>query len=622
MAEYDGLNDDQKKSLKSYRDSLAQSIDFCRPYFEKFTRFYKLFAGVRPPEIDGTYSQVMLWYPYSIIDQELPVTLRSMFSGPDWLTLEAMEMDLERHAKVAQKWVRYQLEKIQRIQQTILPTAQSTHIFGTGYRFYRHQYKKNQKTTRREISGMMGMIEGFQNETSITEKGVITGDYVNIFNVYPAPYGGLVNAPYDMAECVAPYVIVMTWPSKSQIEAEVNKGNFNKEQVAKMFENKTMGNDPSSQYKDELAGLESGWSSFSAPTWIRAAKSKNLDVEKRYRVAWMMGNDNWKAVGEDCYLLYDGEPLEEMRPLVKSVASYDLDNWYGMGLVEPCEDLVISMILNFNHRMDYLAGIFHPPKYVPQRLIDDNGGDDSIFDPEPYKLIAYNHKQFPGGIGNYIWNDRNDDIDQQAFVEEEKMQSYLQEIIGQHPIASLQGTNATTTSALVSKDVARSMLRAINVENSCLHDCIFQTLKLGAKYLPGNDWIRISDADGFPWQEVDKDAITDGYGIMVTGAKDLQLAEITFRRMLAIAPLLLANPQVRGQTEALRQLASKGGYENVDTIMLGSQSPAPAMSQEQQGQRESVPMQGGASTIQNDMVGADNGRMMGGGLANPGNILV
>jgi len=623
MAEYDGLNEAQKKSLKNYRDSLTQSIEFVRPYFEKFIRFMRLYAGERPAEIDSTYSQIMLWYPFSIIDQELPVTLRSMFSNPDWINLEAMEYQYERHSKVATRWLKYQLEKVQRIQQTIVPTAQSTHIFGTGYRFYSHKYIPKPKTQTREISGMMGMVEGLEQSTTTEQQGLISGGYMNIFNVYPAPFGGMVNSPDGTDENKAPYVIVMTFPTEKEIQAEVEKGNFDKDQAAKLFASPLETKDPSAEYKDQLSKIDGGWQSFTKPEWIRKAAARGLNVDKRRRVAWMMSGDNWKAVGEDKYMLYDDKPLLAATPLAKFTGTYDLDNWFGLGLIEPCEDLVISMIMNFNHRMDYLAGIFHPPTYLPQRLIDDCGGDLGAFDPEPYKTLAYNHKQFPNGIGSYIYHDRNDEIDQQAFVEENQMQSYLQQIIGQHPASSLDGNNATTTAALMSKDVARGMLRAINIENSGIHDSAWLTLKLGAKHIEDDQWIRVSNADGFPWQQVDKDAITDGYGVQVTGAKDLQIAEITFRRMLSVAPMLLQSPRVRGQVEALRQLASKGGFENVDSIMLGEQSPAPPQSQGQPGGAPSpIAAAGGAPTVQNEMAGAANGQAVVGPGGEGGNILV
>ncbi|TRZ53412.1 MAG: hypothetical protein D4S01_01385 [Dehalococcoidia bacterium] len=623
MAEYDGKSANQIEALKIYRDSLAQSIDFVNPYFQNFVRWYRLFCGNRPAEIDCTYSQIMLWYPYSIIDQELPVTLRSMFSNPDWLNLEATGYEYERHAKVATKWLIYQMEKVQRIQQTIIPTAQSTHLFGTGYRFYGHKYVPKETSRNREVTGLAGMIEGLEKQVSIEQQGIISGDYMNVFNVYPAPYGGLVNAADNMSESVAPYVIVMTWPEEDAIKKEGEKNNFDKGQIAEMLKAPLESKDPAGEFKDTLSKMRSGWDNFSKPEWIRKAAAKGLSVGKHRRVGWYMSPKRWIVVGEDEFVLYDGKPLFEATPLAKFVGSSNLDNWFGVGLIEPCEDLITSMIMNFNHRMDYLAGVFHPPTYLPKRLVDDCGGSLEAFDPEPYKIQTYNHKQFPQGIGSYIFHDTNDAIDQQAFVEDAQMQGYLQQIIGQYPVTSLDGNNATTTAALVSKDVARGMLRAINIENSGLHDSAWLTLKMGSKYITDDQWIRINNADGFPWQQVDKDAITDGYGVHITGAKDLQIAEITFRRMLSVAPMLLQSQQVRGQVEALRQLASKGGYENVDTIMLGEQGPTPPQIPNATGGASPAATDaGGAPTIQNEQAGMQNGAAPVGGSGEGGNILV
>lgn len=573
LDEYKGKDADQKKAIQQYRDSLEQSRDFVRPYFQKFTRFYSLFSGNRPPEADTTFSQIMLWYPYAIIDKELPLTLKSYFSTPNWISVEAMEMEKERDATIATQWLKYQLEKKQKFSTSIMPTMQGTHVFGTGYRWYYPTLKRRTSSKPMVKRGIMGVPEGMGYESEEKEKWIVTGKDVNIFNVFPSPFGGSVNGTDENSEDAVDYLIVQTWMTDEMIKGQVEAGNFDKRQAELLFKTVSeVASDPSASFKEEMLGTKSGWSTFSAPSFVPKMQELKLGVS-RYRVAWYMRRDKWFAIAEDKYLLYSGKPLYDCFPLAKFTGSYNMSNWFGIGLIEPSEDLIISIILNFNHRMDYLAGSFHPAKFLPQRLIDDVGGDLSMFDPEPYKVIPYNHKQFVGGVGNYIHVDRNDSINQQAFIEEDKMQGYMEEIIGQYSIQNLSGEGASTGQALITKDIARQMMRAINIENSGILESANLTMKLNKKYMLEPEWIRDANADGFPWRQIDPETLDGEFGFNIVGSRELEMGESNFRKMIATAQYLLQNPAIRGQVEIARQLAEKGGYRNVDTIINGEQSP-------------------------------------------------
>lgn len=610
--EFIGRSEEQKKILRQYRSCLEQSRDFVRPYFQKFTRFYRLFAGNRPPEADTTFSQVMLWYPYALIEKELPVSLKSYFSTPDWISLEALNYEREQDAKDAQAWLRYQLEKKQKFATSIIPTIQATHIFGTGYRYYTPSLKKRKSRKQVVTSGMMGVPDGMAEAVTEQDEWIISGRDINIFNVFPAPFGGSVNPSDENSEDAVDYLILMTWMTKEQIEAEAERGNFNKHEVGLLLKTVTeVATDPSSEFKDEILGTKSGWNQFSAPSWIAKMQEQDMGAS-RYRVAWYLRRDKWYAIAEDRFLLYDkGEPLYDCFPVAKFIGSYNVNNWFGTGLIEPSEDLIISMILNFNHRMDYLAGSFHPLQMLPQKLVDEVQGDMSMFDPEPYKKIAYNHKQFPGGIGNYIYTMENKALNQQAFIEESNMQRYMEEITGQSSIQQLSGEGATTGQALISKDMARQMMRAINIENSGIMESATLTIKMNRQYMLENQWIRISNADGFPWKQIDPDILSDDYGVILSGSRELEMGESNFRKMVALAQYLLQNPSVRGQVEVARQLAEKGGFRNIDTIMNGEQGEDATNLMAMQAGQVGAPA---GSNVQNDVTQTMASQMAGQGV--------
>ena len=190
---YKELTDDEKKHITMFRDSLEESKKFCEPYFQKFVRFYKLFAGVTPNEIKGTFSQVMLWYPYSIIETELPISMRSILSSDRWFDLEPEEVTLEYQKDAAYKWAKYQMEKVQQIQRSIIPTMQSALIFGTGYRFYAHNNLKRNVKDIVNADSFMGVPLGIAEVEREEVRSVIQGSYMTIFNVFPSPTGNMVN---------------------------------------------------------------------------------------------------------------------------------------------------------------------------------------------------------------------------------------------------------------------------------------------------------------------------------------------------------------------------------------------------------------------------------------------
>ena len=174
------------------------------------------------------------------------------------------------------------------------------------------------------------------------------------------------------------------------------------------------------------------------------------------------------------------------------------------------------------------------------------------------------------------------------------MQEYLQDIISQHSGDSMNANTATVGSMLGSMDAAPRMLRAITTDMTGLQDCVEQTLRLGAKYKNEDELIR-TGAEGLPWEKINHEAITDGYGVMVKGARHLSQAEEVFKKMLSTAPMFLNNPAVRGQVEMSRQLLEGAGFKKVDMILHGEQGELPQAPQ--QGEQQ---MPGGIPSLQNE----------------------
>lgn len=592
--EFAGKSKAQQKALVTFLDALKLSQDYCRERFETGVRMYRLFAGKTPPEIQGTFSQVMLWFPYSIIARELASSMKSMVEGGNWLDVTATDYRLEPTADVAKKWLLHQMQKVQQFQRTAIPTMQSSYIFGNGYRFYGHQSVSKERTEAVPVEGLMGVMEDVEDRVITEQKGLITGHAMNFFNGLPAPTGGVLNPPADTLEVGMPYFIANLYPPRSFIEAEVEKGNFNPREAARMFGQKMSDphEDPSAEWKEQVADARAGWNQFTEPEWIAKMRHTRNDLPQRYLTSWFFQRDKWTIVGQQRFVLYDGPPMLDFWPVANFKHSYNLGEHFGFSLLETVEDLIISMILNFNMRLDYLAGQFHPPRYVPQRLLDDLGGDKKVFDWTPYKVLPYAHTAYPGGVGAYLHTEQMPDLPQQAFMEQGQMKEYLEDVISQHGAQSLNANTATVGAMLGSEDAAPKMLRAITNEMTGVQDSADMTLRFGAKFMNEDEIVRTA-RDGLPWEKIDHNAITDGYGIEITGARHLAQAEEMFKKQLSIAPLVLQNPNLKGQLELNKQLLEQAGFKHVDVILHGEPGELP-----QAGAPGQMP--GGVPSLQND----------------------
>lgn len=582
--EYSGHNEEQKQTIRGYRDALQVSEDFVRPYFEKFVRFYKLYAGEIPPELESTFSKVMLWLGMSIVERELPQTVSGILSRKNWFRLSAKDPLMEPYAHNSEKWLQYQIEERQKFASRIIPTIQGTHIFGTGYRLYGHRYATEQ-VSNMVNDEIMGVPYNFREQSYDKTQVLITGKDVSVFNVFPSPTGCFVNDYDNTDENIVDYVIVMSYPPKSYIESEKA---FDQQEVARLLESRgDAGHDPTEEWKERIAATDTGWHTFTMPEWVRRIRNGELNLEPRYRLAWMFQNRPKKltVIADDSYILYDGPMPIKHIPLAKFTSTYHLDNWFGIGMIEPAEDLILSMILNFNHRLDYLAGTLHPPSYVPQELLEELGGDKSIFDPVPYQVIPYSYTRFQNQISSAVYRDRYPDISDQAFLEEDKMGAFLQEITGHPSLFKGQSSpvtgdiGATGIVSLISQGTARTMYRAANVENSGIAESLQLTLAYGDEYINEDQTIPIREgADGWPWMRIPRKAIADKFGVTVDISRGHNMAEEAFKKMLATAPIILNNPAVRNQVEVIRQILDKGGWDKIESILS---APPMGMQQEQ-----------------------------------------
>lgn len=574
--EYNGMSEDQKKDFKLYMACLQESKNFTKPHFDRFVRMYRLFRGYLPPELDTTYSKIMLYEAFAIVDREIPKMCRSVMSTPNWFDLKARRPEVETVTSQSKDWVKYQVEDIQRIPAQITTLGQFVGIFGVAYGLYetRPETFETKKLAYDNVMGMPTNVRYVTKQNKITR---IVSNYLNVFNVLPSPTGVNINSPDKLSENNVDYLIVNTYPKKSWIQIQADDGKFDKGQVAKLFEKKNWKDsaDYSREYKDKM--LETGeWKNFGMPDWIRKTQDIGENYDSRYRVTWLMYPDKHIAIGQDCTVLFSGKPDVYCIPVSKWTATPDTDKFFGFGLIEIAEDLLLSKALGLNHRMDYLAGTLHPATFVPKELLEDLGNDRSLLDNPPYGIVPYDHTRFPNGIQNSVWRDRFPELNRQAFIEDDKMQALIEDITGQPGMlkgmreSGAGDIGATGVVSLISQGADRQSTRAYNIEETGVKDSILLTLKFGKKYAPNPDTIRTSESQGYPWRSIDKDAIVDEFDVSVTGTRNVNLRDQMLKNMMAVSQILLQMPEVKGRKEIAKALVEKsGGFDDPRKIIDG-----------------------------------------------------
>jgi len=602
--EYRELSADEKEDVKTHRDGIGVAQDYCKPYFEKAVRFCRLFDGYLPEELNSTFSKVMLNLAFSTVQNEIPRSTR-MFTSGDYFKLVPHEPEMETYADEAQRWLSHQVNVVQKLPRNIVAPLQSTHICGNGYMVYGHRYKQKKKVDRVATGSAMGIPTNFENKEIVTgTESIITGQYAHFFSILPLPGGANPNEVDDSSETAIDGLFWTHYMNEDKVKENVKSHNWNKDQVAWMIDKKgSDGNDPAQDYISQLSNTTKGGMYGGDPMWISSIRNNNKNLSKRYRTEWFFQRGKWIVMGEGKYLLWSGDPLIDAIPVANFRAMPVLGNWFGKSLIDISEDIIIAILQNFNARLDYLSMTMHPTTYVSDRILSHHGGDKSVFDPKPYGVV-----DFPGGIQDIrqaIMHDRYPEISNQAFMEQGELEKMKQKITGQPDLMSGLGTgtqadsSATGFQGLMNEGMAQSLMRSINIENTGLMDCLYLTLKYASKYVDEDTLIRMEDQGGPPWAQIASEAITDGYGIEITGSKSLSVQEETFRKMMSVAPLLLNNPNVQNQPLLLNEIMkTANAFDDVSGI-IGNNAGAPQPMGAEQGGQDQGPAQNQARSQMN-----------------------
>lgn len=535
------------QEVREFREAMNVAVEYVRPYWQMYQRLYLLWRNRRISELNKTQAKVMLALGHTAVQDRLPKLLEGAFGAKQRISLSADTPLAEPFVSANEAWLQDLLYDKIGIQHSVVSTLQNTLIGGTGYRRVYVDYEPAERKGQ--------------------WRPKIRSAPVEFFHVLPQPGGGAVNPGDRYGGLAVPGLFWIDWWHGDKIAALAKKGRLNKEGVQRMFEQAggrrgNRGGDGAKYPEDEYRNAYStvGNATYGGPAqWQRANEQADPEARK-YRVVHWFRRGSHRIIGEDSYLLYDGPPVMPggYFPLVKYCLTPDLDNWFGVSYLELLEDIIKTLIVNLNLRVDHLAGVMFPTTWVRQDIARDY--PPSAFRPKPYDV-----KFFPQGVENIqqaVWYDRRPDVSPDTFIDEDRLKAMLQKISGlTETTGSLQDVvgnrTATGVTSILNELSGRPTMEGMFLEATGLREECKLLMAFSAQHFRQRDgrteFIRAPGAaDGFRWIEVDPEHIQDHFTVETTGTRALQESNLDFQKLLAMYPLWNQSPAV-DQYELLRQ---------------------------------------------------------------------
>ncbi|MFH1572829.1 MAG: hypothetical protein ABIG68_02535, partial [Acidobacteriota bacterium] len=553
------------------------SLSFVKPFFDKAIRYYKLFRGGQlPDEWDVTFSKAFLYLAFSYVWDILPKIVGHVFSQPKFFSMEPQDRELEFFVRDAERWLYSQVYDRMNMPHSLISTLQSMAIFGNGYQYVGSILHKDERKRKAAAGSVLGFDYGEMERVESRKEWRIISQPVDFFQLLPAPNGGLINPMDKEWEGAVPWVIRVNHISRKRLEDWGQRGfaGVNKDHLGKLFE--TKGDDTTTvdeEYHNQMAvdRGEEGNQSF----WLtRFGETKSMGAWYPVEQFFFRDREIWLA--NDRFVIYDAPPEHEdgTFPFAKYGDTPDLNNWFDMGWIEVVEDLILAIGLKFGLELDYLANIMFPTRFVSAQVRRANPDIDN-FGPAPNKEI-----EVPYGVDprQAIWYDRFPDISPQNFMEDAKLEKYLEAALGNPSVGNIMAAGqvreaATSTMALLEQTQGRIGMRGQNIEEGGLRDQLHLILLNGAEHQADDVWVRSADQDSpFWWTMIDSDAISGRYRIRLHGTRNMVSKQNALSRLLNALPLLLQDPHmdpIKLRREALRRMEI---FEEPDEL-LAQQAP-------------------------------------------------
>lgn len=267
------------------------------------------------------------------------------------------------------------------------------------------------------------------------------------------------------------------------------------------------------------------------------------------RVVFWYTREKMRLIVQDYYKIYDGpNPMGDgLLPLAKYCVTPDLESWYGISGLEMAEDILIAKLMNKNFRFDHLVRVMFPTKFIRDDVA--NGRPESDFYDRPNSVHFFRDRT---DIREALFYDRAPEITPQTFIEEDRMMSDLQSILGLPNYSrgmSGQGTLANETASgilsLIKQAGGRLGMESMQLEYNGLAEECRLLLAMGSKFITEPLSVRLpSSKDGFKWTTIEPEVLAGQYIVKTHGTRYLEQQEANFQKALALYPLWNQNPMI------------------------------------------------------------------------------
>jgi hypothetical protein len=527
--------------VKSYLEAFETSLDFCKPMWDIAIANYEMFKLKKFSALTKTHSQIAINLHHSMVVDRAPKIQQNVFGSTKLISLIPTSPASEPFREENEAWIRDLYSRVLNIRYESMSTVIGALICGTSYRMPYVSW-----------GGGIG-------DSSL--KRVIDSCPKDFFSVLPAPTGGYVNPSNKGRSSAVDYVFVVDWMSNDKIEKLAKAGIFNKEEAGAMLDSKNQSREdwPELQYQNRFA-YANQISYGGTSTW-RNRLEKIKQIPNRRRVVHWFLRDKWYIVGEDAFLLYEGDPIavdengDGVIPIAKYATCPDGDNWFGIPYLSLIDDILKAMIMNVNFRFDHLLSIMFPQTYIRDDV--RQGKPLSSFRRVPNALHSF--PMTVQDISKAIYYDQGKGVDQQAFVDENSLKALLQKVAGASETTSslndvVGNKTATGVTAIMGELMGRPNMESINFEMGGLREETKILLYLADKYIDDDQLIRSPEIGGFPWFRVRPEVLNAAFDVETHGTTYMSEKNINFQKLIAYAPLINQSP-VFDEYEKQKQMA-------------------------------------------------------------------
>jgi hypothetical protein len=550
--------------VKKFRDVFEVDLEAAKPHWTVAARLQALYRGLLPEELNGTFSKIMLNTAFSIVQERIGILHRNLFAREESSpSLDANTPFFELMKPQAEDWLRdmvHHPSKLNMPAEFLARTLPEVCTTGTAFR--------------------MPYVTRVQDPMSDKKKLVnkINSKHVDFFQIVPAVNGGLVNPIDTMAEDCLPHFHWIDWWTNDQIKALEKFPGYDKQGAADAMKSDSGSNDDYEQSYREIGNIVGGVNfGGSKNDWrIRMENIEGMNGRKRV-VCWFQRN-KLTIICQDRYKIYSGDgPLANNKlPLAVYQCCPYGNSIFGISGLEMVEDLIRSMMLNFNFRQDYLAKLMFPTKWIRSDVVQAKS--KASFQDSPYAV-----HEFPVGVDiqKALWVDRMPEITPQSFQEEAASKQFLQDNYGLTdysrgaPGRITDNRTATGLVTMVQQAQGRLTSESFILEKFGLCQELQLLMSFGAKFTLEDQIVRTSrKSGGWNWTTVESDALSDNYTAQTHGTRYMAEKDQSFQKIMALYPMWNQNPMI-DQYELNKQAGEAAAVFQDLEVLIREPAPQP-----------------------------------------------